>query len=291
MKTFIQLGIATLLSLHSITGKAQAKNNTDNNSLLWEVTGNGITKPSYILGTFHTLCNKDFEIKPKVIKALGNSDNLILEINYTDSNEMAAMQKMLMADQKISDQLNPEEAKELDKILSDYGTSLKNVNNYSPQALYSLIATKATKCPATEVKMYEIELLKNALQNKKKIKGLEKVDDQSLAIGKAYGLKDAISQLKMGDDYGSYAQKLVEAFKNEDLKTLDKLLRDRRFMNKDQEKLMLIDRNKNWAEKMPEMMKDESSIFAVGSAHLLGDNGLIGLLKAKGYTVKPVSNL
>ncbi|KFF14522.1 hypothetical protein IW15_03560 [Chryseobacterium soli] len=278
------------MSCMSLAVKAQNKISDDNKSLLWEVSGNGISKPSYIMGTFHMICSKDFEIKPKVTKALENSDNLILEINYTDSKEMAAMQKMLSSDQKISDKLSPKEAKELDAILSEYGTTLQNVNSYSPQALYSLISTKAIPCPQTEVKMYEIELLKKALQNKKHIGALEKVDDQSHAIGGAYTLKDAISQLKMGNEYAILAQKMVESFKKEDLQTLDRLVKDKRFMNKDQEKIMLTDRNKSWAEKMPEIMKNQSSFFAVGSAHLLGDNGLINLLRTKGYTVNPVKN-
>ncbi|WP_084681357.1 TraB/GumN family protein [Chryseobacterium soli] len=290
MKTFVQLGFAALISCMSLAVKAQNKISDDNKSLLWEVSGNGISKPSYIMGTFHMICSKDFEIKPKVTKALENSDNLILEINYTDSKEMAAMQKMLSSDQKISDKLSPKEAKELDAILSEYGTTLQNVNSYSPQALYSLISTKAIPCPQTEVKMYEIELLKKALQNKKHIGALEKVDDQSHAIGGAYTLKDAISQLKMGNEYAILAQKMVESFKKEDLQTLDRLVKDKRFMNKDQEKIMLTDRNKSWAEKMPEIMKNQSSFFAVGSAHLLGDNGLINLLRTKGYTVNPVKN-
>lgn len=290
MKTFVQLGFAALVSCMSIAVKAQNKISDDNKSLLWEVSGNGISKPSYLMGTFHMICSKDFEIKPKVTKALENSDNLILEINYTDSKEMAAMQKMLMSDQKISDQLSPKELKELNAILLEYGTTLQNVNSYSPQALYSLISTKAIPCPQTEVKMYEIELLKKALQNKKHIGALEKVDDQSHAIGGAYTLKDAISQLKMGNEYAILAQKMVESFKKEDLQTLDRLVKDKRFMNKDQEKMMLTDRNKNWTEKMPEMMKNQSSFFAVGSAHLLGDNCLINLLRTKGYTVNPVKN-
>lgn len=62
-------------------------------------------------------------------------------------------------------------------------------------------------------------------------------------------------------------------------------------MNAKQEKAMLTDRNNNWAEKMPEMMKNESSFFAVGGAHLMGKNGVIQLLKSKGYTLKPVSSL
>lgn len=291
MKNLMKLGFAALLSIHFTTATAQNKNTENENSLLWEISGNGLSKPSYIAGTFHILCNKDFEIKPKTWNALNQAENFVMEINYTDQNEMAAMQKMMAADKKISEQLTPEEAKELDKILADYGTNLKNVDNQSPQALYSLVATKAIPCPPNEVKMYEIELLKAALKNKKNISGLEKVDDQVNAIGQSYDLKEVISQLKLSNEYTIASQKMTEAFKNENLKSLDQLIKNPKFMNKKQEKFMLTDRNVKWAEKMPEIMKKQSSFFAVGGGHLWGNNGLINLLKAKGYTVKPVSNL
>jgi uncharacterized protein YbaP (TraB family) len=51
---------------------------------------------------------------------------------------------------------------------------------------------------------------------------------------------------------------------------------------------MLTKRNKEWLNKMPEMMNNNSVFFAVGAAHLLGKNGVIQLLKDKGYTVTPV---
>ena len=101
MKNLIQLGFAALLSLNSITANAQSKNISKDNSLLWEVSGNGLSKPSYITGTFHILCSKDFEIKPKVLKALEKSENFVMEINYTDPAEMMSLQKMFKADKKI----------------------------------------------------------------------------------------------------------------------------------------------------------------------------------------------
>ncbi|SIT16809.1 hypothetical protein SAMN05421786_10799 [Chryseobacterium ureilyticum] len=288
MKTLVKLGFAALLSMNTMTANAQKKN-TESNSLLWEVSGNGLSKPSYIAGTFHILCSKDFDIKPKVWNALNKSENFVMEINYTDQNEMLAMQKMMSADKKISEQLTSTEATELNKVLADYGTDLKKVENHSAQALYSLIATKAIPCPQNELKMYEIELLKKALEAKKSVGGLEKVDDQIYAIGKAYSLKETISQLKLGNEYSIASKKMTEAFKNENLKDLDKLIKDPKFMNKEQEKYVLTDRNIKWVETMPQIMKDKSTFFAVGSGHLWGENGLIYLLKSKGYTVKPVA--
>lgn len=289
MKNLVKLGFATLLSATVMTVKAQ--NTNAENSTLWEVSGNGLTQPSYIAGTCHIMCSQDFEIKPKVMKALEKSDNLVMEINYTDPAEMTAMQKMYQTDKKLSDQLSPEEAKELDKILADYGTDLKKMDNSSSQALYALISMKAIPCPQTEVKLYEIELLKNALKSKKKVFGLEKVEDQMTSINKAYDLKAVIQQLKMGKEYEILLKKMITAFKKEDVQSLYTLFKDDKMMNAEQEKTMLTDRNKNWAEKMPEMMKKESAFFAVGGAHLMGENGIIQLLKSKGYTVKPVSSL
>ena len=289
MKNLVKLGFAVLLSATFTTSKAQ--NTNLENSTLWEVSGNGLTKPSYIAGTFHIMCSQDFEIKSKVIKALEKSDNFVMEINYTDPAEMTAMQKMYQTDKKLSDQLTPAEAKELDKILADYGTDLKKIDNSSSQGLYALISMKAVPCPPTEVKLYEIELLKNALKNKKKVYGLEKVEDQMTSINKAYDLKAVIQQLKIGKEYEILLKEMIVAFKKEDVKSLYTLFKNDKIMNAKQEKAMLTDRNNNWAEKMPEMMKKESSFFAVGGAHLMGKNGVIQLLKSKGYTLKPVSSL
>lgn len=291
MKNLIKLGFAALLSLGIITAKAQSTNTGKNNSLLWEVSGNGLSKPSYIAGTFHMLCSKDFEIKPKVLRALEKSDNLVMEINYTDPAEMMLLQKMYNTDKKISDQLSPEEAEELNTILVKYGFDLKNIDSSSPQALYALLSTKATPCPQSEIKFYEMELLKKAMKDKKSIKGLEKVEDQMEAISKAYNLKSTIAQLKMDKEYEILYRQMIEAFKNENIQLLYSLFKDERFMNTEQEKIILTDRNQNWVKIMPEMMEKESSFFAVGGAHLIGDNGLISLLQSKGYTVKPVSSL
>lgn len=289
MKNLIQLGFAALLSATFMTAKAQSRDTE--NSTLWEISGNGLTKPSYIAGTCHIMCSQDFEIKPKVLKALEQSDHFVMEINYTDPAEMAAMQKMYQTDKKLSDQLSSAEAKELDKVLADYGTDLKKMDNSSSQALYALISLKALPCPQTEIKLYEIELLQNALKNKKKVFGLEKVEDQMTSINKAYDLKAVIGQLKMGKEYEILLKKMVTAFKKEDVQSVYSLFKNDKIMTPHQEKAMLTDRNKNWVQKMPEMMKKESAFFAVGGAHLMGENGVIRLLRSKGYTVKPVSSL
>ena len=136
-----------------------------------------------------------------------------------------------------------------------------------------------------------MELLQKAMKDKKSIKGLEKVEDQMKSINEAYDLKSIITQLKMDKEYQILFTQMIEAFKNENVQSLYSLFKDERFMNDHQEKAMLTNRNQNWVKIMPDMMKKESSLFAVGGSHLMGENGIIPLLQAKGFTVKPVSGL
>jgi uncharacterized protein YbaP (TraB family) len=51
---------------------------------------------------------------------------------------------------------------------------------------------------------------------------------------------------------------------------------------------MITNRNRNWVEAMPEIMVTKPTLFVVGAGHLPGDEGVIELLKANGYKVKPV---
>ncbi len=56
------------------------------------------------------------------------------------------------------------------------------------------------------------------------------------------------------------------------------------------EDLLLNNRNKNWVKQLKEIMKKQSVFVAVGAGHLVGDFGLINLLKRAGYKVEPLEN-
>ena len=81
---------------------------------------------------------------------------------------------------------------------------------------------------------------------------------------------------------------MITSYKNEEISNLFDIVRDERFFNKNAEHWMLTVRNANWIEIMPDMMKKQSNLFAVGAAHLVGENGVITLLRTQGYKVTPV---
>jgi uncharacterized protein YbaP (TraB family) len=52
--------------------------------------------------------------------------------------------------------------------------------------------------------------------------------------------------------------------------------------------VLLDNRNQNWIPKIEKVAKEKPTLFAVGAAHLPGENGVIALLRKKGYTVEAV---
>jgi uncharacterized protein YbaP (TraB family) len=53
---------------------------------------------------------------------------------------------------------------------------------------------------------------------------------------------------------------------------------------------LLYDRNKRWADQFEVISKQKSTLYAVGAGHLGGEQGVINLLKQKGYTVRAIEN-
>jgi len=68
--------------------QATLKINPDDNSLLWEVSGKGLKKSSYIFGTFHLMCKDDIHFSDQLKTAVTNSDLLYLEMDMDDPSVM-----------------------------------------------------------------------------------------------------------------------------------------------------------------------------------------------------------
>jgi uncharacterized protein YbaP (TraB family) len=79
-------------------------------------------------------------------------------------------------------------------------------------------------------------------------------------------------------------------YKNQQLDSITNMMGKSEFGSEKYDNLLLNDRNKNWVAQLKEIMKDESVFVAVGTGHLVGDEGLIRLLKKAGYTVEPIEN-
>jgi uncharacterized protein YbaP (TraB family) len=285
MKNVFKSIVAIAVFAFSFSSNAQTPKNE--NSVLWEVSGNGLTKPSYLFGTVHMICGKDFVMKPKAMEAFSKTAKLALEVNMADPDEIALIQQMAVGKEPLSKKLTAKQIAELEVVLQKSGgVSLAQVDNYTLETVMSLLFVKSFGCP--DLKFYEMEFVGKAKESNKPIIGLEKATEQMDFLNKSFTDDELISYLQQINP--DMANTMVKDYTNEDINSLYATTTDKELMSANTKKILLDNRNEKWSKIMPEMMQKESVFFAVGAAHLAGELGVINLLKKAGYTVKPIMN-
>ena len=224
-------------------------------------------------------------IKPKKLLLLLN--NLVLEVNLSDPNELSAAQQLAYGKDPLSKTLSPEQLNDLDALLQKRtGMTVRQVDKFSLMTVMSLITMKSFGC--VDIKSYEMEFIAMAKESDKSVTGFETLQAQMDFLSKGYSDAEMITMLQESND--DTIKKMVQNYIQENLPELYKDITAPKVMNENAKKWLLDVRNENWVVKMPDMMKDKSTFFAVGAAHLLDEQGVINLLRKKGYIVKPILN-
>ena len=287
MKHFKLFAAVITFILNFVLAQAQEKTGLEN-SVLWKVEHPELKKPSYIFGTVHLMCEQDFEIPEKVSRTLQKTDALVLEVNLSDPNEIKSMQEAMSNPKKISEELSEEQYDELDKLVTEVtAMPLSTYDAYGLIVLNSILLTKILPC--SQLKFLENELSLLANKNQKPIYSLEKASEQIEMMKTAFPPEFAFKQMMLFESYKKDYNIAITAYKNEDISTAVSVLTKEDYMEENATAVMQINRNKDWVEKMPGMMKKRSNLFAVGAAHLTDDFGIIHLLRERGYTVTPVT--
>lgn len=264
-----------------------------NSSLLYQISGNGLDEPSYLYGTIHLMCEKDFQLSDQLKAKLEEVDQFVLELDMDDPSMMMKMQQnMMMKDgKKLNDLLTSEEYETVKTYFAEtMGMPLGQMGMIKPFMLSSMLYPSILGCP---IKSYEMELAQNAKKQSKEVLGLETVAFQLGMFDKISYKEQAGILLETVED-AELAKKefaaLVEAYKKGDADLLLEKMEQSSFeMSDDMREMMLPQRNENWIPKITEMATEKSSLFAVGAGHLAGERGVINLLKKAGFDVTPVN--
>jgi uncharacterized protein YbaP (TraB family) len=281
MKKYVVVFLVFFCGIFSICGQEKG-----NNTLLWQVSGNGLQKPSYLAGTIHIMCKNDSVIKPKVQKVIDEIDCITLESDLTNKKLVEYYLKSINELKILRSELTQKEALELSTILCEqYSYCNYDVDSWSLLELIRLSGTASLGCETT---MYDIELVMKGMKGKKKIKGLDTVEEQLDVFKTTFSPSEIIRLLKSTKKGEQVLSSLVDAFLLEELDVLYRLFCEN--VSEDTKVVLLDNRNKVWVEKMEKSMLIEPTLFAVGSAHLGGDVSVIELLRKKGYKVTPIYN-
>jgi uncharacterized protein len=266
-------------------------------TVLWKVTGNGLAKPSYVLGTMHMLCASDATLSTGLKNVLDSINDIYFELDMDDmAMLMGAFTQMNMkGDTSLKTLLNPQEYLKVKNHFSKAKSMLPfaMLERMQPLLASSTLAEEQMQCDGGASGV-ELQIMEYNKANKKlPISGLETMQDQLAAFGKISYAEQAKMLLKAIDSAASTQQataQLVAAYKSQNLDTIENLMvKSEPELEKYMDDL-LVNRNKNWIVQLKKIFAQKSIIAAVGAGHLPGKMGVLELLRKEGYTVTPVVN-
>ena len=201
---------------------------------------------------------------------------------------MSEMQANMMSYKKLSAQISKEDSIYLDTELKQkFGAGLSSFDQLKPMILMSMLMQSSFPCELTS---FEGEIIKSYQEQNKTMGGLSTVKEQYGYLDRFIDSKEMVKTIKSlgSEEFESIFKKINELYKNEDIKGLDDIMVKYTGANPEMYEVLMVERNELWADKIPSIIKDKSTLLAVGSGHLAGEKGLISLLKADGYIVTPV---
>lgn len=293
-----------LVFLLALGAQAQKKGKSNppnyENALLWEVSGKNLPQSSYLFGTFHLLNSSYVDSLAVVGEKFKSAQTIVGEMIMDSSMTMQMMQASLMKETTLDKLLKPEDYQLADaymKELSDNKYSLALFNSLKPMIVQILLMHlewgKMNPGQTDATKMMDIYFQEQAKTDGKMVVGLETMQDQITALFDQFTPQRQADMLvetvkKKGQDQ-SELLKMTNCYRAQDLTCITTMMYNNGTYKPEEINRLLDDRNKKWMLKLPELMQAQSCFVAVGAGHLVGENGLIGLLRKQGYTVKPLS--
>ena len=291
----------TIVSLIGITLFISCKNKnslsttSDGKSLLWEISGNGNSKPSYFFGTMHLMCAEDAELTETVKFLIREVDQIYLEVDMDNASELLT---------GILD-LRSKTGKSLQAVLppEDYNKVKSFFEKYQPEIPFSVLELQPPLMissslfelllPCKEKNGVDLKIIDEAYKQKKPTKGLETIAFQSSifdSIPYEDQAKDLVKSINSLEKNRKAINEMISVYKDQDIDKLYSLSVSEESIASSYMDLLLYKRNRNWISQFASIAKDSSTLFAVGAGHLGGEKGVLNLLKNEGYTVRPLLN-
>jgi len=269
-------------------------------SLLWEISGNGMARPSYLFGTMHVSSKMVFHLSDSFYLGIKNSDVVALETNMGTWQEDFSRYDL--------------DAQGIYNNLSRWRSGFTSPNDFFTQsslqfppyekmievALYNspsiinnfLYRSYSEKSSDFEEDTYlDLHIYQAGKKWGKKVLGVENFDQSMQLMKEAYidasKEKDKKQRNFDFDQDFSYAH-MEDAYRTGNLDLLDTINKINSMSAAFDEKF-LYRRNEIQAASIDSILRAHSTLFVgVGAAHLPGQRGVIELLRKKGYKLRPI---
>ena len=267
--------------------------------IFYKISGNGLEKPSYLLGSHHLAPLSVLDSISSIQDALENVGQIVGEIDMTGDpiKNASVMQSYMMApaDSTLSAVLSKEDYdKVASKFMETVGIPLQSFDVLRPMVpitVYTIGIMSTTMPDFNPSEQIDTYFQNEGKQRGLKITPLEDIAEQaeilycSLTI--AEQAKELVDNIENTDDLIESSIELNENYLKGDLDGLYLSCLKENSHPEYFEKLTK-ERNLKWMQKLPSIMNEMPAFIVVGAAHLCGENGLINELKKEGFTVEPM---
>jgi uncharacterized protein len=264
-------------------------------SFLWKIQSK--TSTVYVLGSLHLAKKEIYPLNQKIENAFDQSDFLVVEANVNDIKKIDIQRLMESAFYPANDALekhvSPETFEWVKKETSGLGIPFDLINKQKPwllaMTLVSLEGIKLGLDPNLGIDKYFL----SRAEGKKKILELESLDYQ-VSLLSGFSDKDqelfliyALKDLNMREQEVS---QLIQAWISGDTQGMESILtrsvsEDKRFSTIFEK--LIFERNRRMVSKIEDFLRTKENYFViVGAGHLVGNQGVIELLRGKGYLIE-----
>ena len=272
--------------LFVFTGYSQEKN-----SLLWEISGNGLEQSSYLYGTMHVSKKIAFRLDDVFYEALDSSEMVALESDpglWLENSDKMGGGSFGYGGGYVTKGFYARNFKVENPKKELLGAYLAYEDRVINNILYRTNEFSQNFEEETYLDMFIYQAGKKF---DKPIVALEDMEESSALVGRA-----SMNAMKQKPD--EWLQKkmqrsdpmflLQDAYRERNISLLDSI--DRAMYTEHYMKNMLYIRNANMAKRLDSVMHQGKVFAGIGAAHLPGGKGVINLLRKEGYTVTPLTS-
>ncbi len=266
---------------------------TTNRHSLWKVQGQ--SNVVYLLGSIHLLKPENYPLAAPLESAFSNSPVAVFETDVEKMEDPQVQIKLmtkaqLPAGETLQQHLSAQTYAAFANQASQSGLPMEMLQSMKPAMAAMLLSiVELTKLGADPVNGVDKYFADRALKAGKQLIGLETVDFQIDLMTSFSPDEDEVVMTTSLKDLAKNKEKyadILAAWQTGDSAAIEKLLNEALQEAPSIFKRLLTDRNNSWVPKIEELLRGgKNAIVIVGVAHLVGDDGLVELLKKKGLQV------
>jgi uncharacterized protein YbaP (TraB family) len=287
---FFLFSLVVSTSLYSQQVEAAAPSK----SCLWvvETTSTQV----FLLGSLHVLKSSAYPLAAEIDRAYASSQRIVFETNLGAMMEPAIQARMIELGvypegQNLFQNISETTRKNLEKKLQELGIPLDYFSRFKPWFLAVSLATlELQRLGFNPLYGVDLHFYTKAKADEKELAYLETVEYQLNLLGKmnVQDQKSFLAQtLKDLDISAQLADDMMAAWQHGEADDLYEILFESFADHPGIEDRLLTRRNQDWLPQIEKMLKTPKiTMVIVGAGHLIGPEGLVELLKQKGYDVK-----